>query len=387
MLTWVTVPRVLVDLLSYTGTKGGMETYTRELYRALGRQLDHFEYVGFVSREGSKLDLSWFPGQIVESGISGENRFAWAWGELTQVARAARRQRADLVHAPATLGPRRTLMPTVVTMHDMLYWSHPEYMSTPLYTAPVKWMERVAARNATRVITISPESADEIAKYLHVDRGRLDVIPLAGSTPTGVDRTRAGTEGPMILAMGNRRPHKNWEALIRAVALLDPADRPRIVITGGRGDDPLAPLVSQLGVEADVELRGWVSDDEVRDLYSTATALAIPSYAEGFSLPALEAMAAGIPVLLSDIRVHRFVGGDAPLYFAPDDHEALSVLIHAISTNADLHEKSATAGPQRAAQFTWDRTAAQTRESFERALRSSPGHATPRRVPRPRSTG
>src|SRR5215207_4360537 len=160
------MPRVLVDLLSYTGTKGGMETYTRDLYRALGRLDDDFEYVGFVSREGAALDLTWFPGRIRESGISGENRFVWAWGELTRVARAAEQEAVDLVHSPATLGPRRTRMPTVVTMHDMLYWSHPEHMSTPLYTAPVKWMEKVAARNAARVITISPDSAAEIAKYL-----------------------------------------------------------------------------------------------------------------------------------------------------------------------------------------------------------------------------
>ena len=68
--------------------------------------------------------------------------------------------------------------------------------------------------------------------------------------------------------------------------------------------------VTELRVGEWVELRGWVDDDEVSHLYSTATALAIPSLAEGFSLPALEAMSAGVPVLLSDIDVHRYVGGD-----------------------------------------------------------------------------
>lgn len=362
------MPRVLVDLLSYSGTKGGMETYTRELYRALGELGGDWEYIGYLSREGAQLDRSWFPGRIIESGISGENRFAWALGELTQVARAARRVGADLVHSPATLGPRKTTMPTVVTMHDMLYWSHPEYMSTPLYTAPVKWMERVAARNATRIITISRESADEIVKYLGVDRSRLDVIPLAGSTPTGVDRSLAGSEGPLIIAMGNRRPHKNWGALIHAAALLPPAQRPRIVITGGRGEDPLAPLVTELGLAGTVELRGWVDDQEMRHLYSTASALAIPSYAEGFSLPTLEAMGAGLPVLLSDIRVHRDVGGDAARYFAPDDHAALAALLADVGGDADLRREMSDAGLARAATFTWHRTAVQTRQSFEKAL-------------------
>lgn len=362
------MPRVLVDLLSYTGTKGGMETYTRELYRALGRMHGDYEYIGFASREGATLDLTWFPGRIIESGISGENRFVWAWGELTRVARAAKREAVDLVHSPATLGPRRTAMPAVVTMHDMLYWSHPEYMSTPLYTAPVKWMEKAAARNATRVITISPDSAAEIVKYLGVDDRRLDVIPLAGTPPQGVDRTQAGSEGPLILAMGNRRPHKNWGALIRASSLLPPERRPRIVVTGGRGDDPLAPLVQSLGMDDSVDLRGWVDDAEVRRLYSVATALAIPSFAEGFSLPTLEAMGAGIPVLLSDIGVHRFVGGDAARYFDPADDAALARLLDQIVQDAALRAQLAQAGRARAAEFTWERTARETRESFDRAL-------------------
>jgi glycosyltransferase involved in cell wall biosynthesis len=349
------VPRVLVDLLSYSGTKGGMETYTRELYRALGALGDEYEYVGFLSREGAALDRSWFPGRIIESGISGENRFQWAWGELTQVARAADRVRADLVHSPATLGPRKTTMPTVVTMHDMLYWSHP-------------WMEKVAARNATRIVTISPTSADEIVKYLGVERGRLDVVPLAGTTPEGVDRSLAGTDGPLILAMGNRRPHKNWGSLIRALTHIPEAKRPRVVITGGRGEDPLQADVDETGMAEWVDLRGWVDDAEVRRLYSTATALAIPSLAEGFSLPSLEAMAAGVPVLLSDIDVHRFVAGDAARYFEPADDRSLAEAMIAVTTDAGLRQRMSAAGVARAAEFTWQRTARETRASFDAAL-------------------
>lgn len=362
------MPRVLVDLLSYTGTKGGMETYTRELYRALGRIPDEWEYVGFVSREGAELDLSWFPGRIIESGISGENRFVWAWGELVQVARAARRERADLVHAPATLGPRRSTMPTVVTMHDMLYWSHPELMTTPLYTAPVKWMEKQTATNASHIITISPTSQREISRYLHVPADKVSVIPLAGQAPTGVDRSLAGSGGPLIIAMGNRRPHKNWGALIRAAALLPAAARPRIVITGGRGDDPLRSVVADYDMSDWVELRGWVDDDEVAHLYSVASALAIPSFAEGFSLPTLEAMGAGLPALLSDIEVHRYVGGAAARYFDPESDSALARLLEEVLSEPATLTAMSSAGRARAAEFTWERTAKETRAVFERRL-------------------
>ncbi|VXB13296.1 Mannosylfructose-phosphate synthase [Microbacterium sp. 8M] len=348
-----------------------METYTRELYRALGAMPGDWEYIGYVSKEGADLDLSWFPGRIGESGISGENRFIWAWGELSQVARAARREKVDLVHSPATLGPRRTAMPTVVTMHDMLYWSHPELMTTPLYTAPVKWMERKAAANAARVVTISPTSQREINKYLGVPSDRIDVIPLAGEAPKNVDRRLAGSEGPLILAMGNRRPHKNWGALIRAAALIPALQRPRIVITGGRGDDPLAPLVQSLGMGEWVELKGWIDDAEVARLYSVATALAIPSFAEGFSLPTLEAMEAGLPALLSDIEVHRYVGGDAARYFDPSDDQALAGLLTEVCTDPGLVADMTEAGLARAREFTWARTARDTRAVFEEALLTS----------------
>ncbi|KDA06689.1 hypothetical protein DC31_09590 [Microbacterium sp. CH12i] len=129
--------RIFVDLLSLTGTKGGMETYARELYMQLGQLAPEHEYVGYFSKEGWDLDRSWFPGETIQSGISGENRFAWAWGEL-RCGAAAARTGADLLHSPMTLGPARTRMPAVISMHDMLYWSHPQYMSTPLYTWPVK---------------------------------------------------------------------------------------------------------------------------------------------------------------------------------------------------------------------------------------------------------
>ena len=103
----------------------------------------------------------------------------------------------------------------------------------------------------------------------------------------------------------------------------------------------LGPLVEELGVGQWVELRGWVSDEEVAHLYSTATALAIPSLAEGFSLPTLEAMGAGVPVLLSDIDVHRYVGGDAARFFPTQDIPALAKVIDEVVSDADLQAKMA----------------------------------------------
>lgn len=365
------MPLLAVDLLSFTGTKGGMETYTRELYRAIGRHASEFDLVGLVSRQAAESDLSWFPGEIVATGISGENRFAWAAGELWRVASLARRHGADIMHSPATLGPARSSVPLVVTIHDLLYWSHPELMSTPFYTAPVKWMERRVAKAASRIITISEVSKAEIVKYLGSAPETIDVIPLAASAPWTESRA-PDTERPFILATGNRRPHKNYEGLIRALALVEEQHRPRLIITGSHGaEDPLLPVVTELGLQDHVELRGWLSPEQLGELYRTATALAVPSFAEGFSLPPLEAMSSGVPVLVSDIDVHREVCGDAALYVDPHDLASIAGGLRTLTTDRSVGADLTARGHTRAATFTWDTTARRTLDAFRSTLAAS----------------
>lgn len=371
-------PLVLVDMLSYTGTKGGMETYTRELYRQFSSMETGFDFVALASKEGGQLDLSWFPGEVVRSRISGENRFVWALGELVASSYVASRRRADLVHCPATLGPAWTAMPAVLTIHDMLYWSHPEFMVTPFYTRPVMWMERRGAANATRLITDSDVSAGEIMRFLDYPRDRLHVVPLAATAVPQGDRPVEPPRENLVVASGQRRPYKNWGALIRALALVDTDIRPRLVITGGRGEDPLRAVVEETRMGDWVDLRGWVDDEELADLYSRARAMAMPTLAEGFGLPVLEAMSAGLPVLASDIPVLREVGGDAALWFDPHYPASIARALTVVATEPDRLVQLAAQGRRQAAQFTWERVAIATLEVFRAAL-DSPRRRTRRR--------
>ncbi len=361
-------PRLLVDLLSYTGTKGGMETYTQQLYRTFGEMDTGLEIVGLASKEGGRRDLSWFPGEVIRSRISGENRFVWAAGELLATGWVAGRRGADLLHSPATLGPWRTQMPAVLTIHDTLYWSHPELMSTPLYTGPVKWMETRAARNAAHVITDSEAAAVDIRKYLHVPDDRLHVVPLA-ATPVPARASDGRPTGEvLLLASGQRRPHKNWEGLIEAIALLPAPERPRLVITGGRGDDPLRAVVERLGVADTVELRGWVDEDELAALYRAATAMVLPSFVEGFGLPVLEALQAGVPVLCSDIAAHREIAGEAAVWFDPHDVASIAAAVRVAVTDPSRMARLRVEGRERARLFSWQRVADSTLEVFRTAL-------------------
>jgi len=363
------VTRVLVDLLFVTGRKGGMESYVRELYPRLGALRPEFEFIGLASTELVDTGAPWFPGELVASGRSGEDRISWARGELLDVSRHATRLGADLVHAPANLGPVRSGTPVVLTVHDLLPFRHPEFVPGP-YSPVLRWMIRGAARASRRLLTVSESTADDLVALLGIDRERIDVVPLAGgaSADDGGIPARAARSDDLVLAIGNRMPHKNFVAILEAVALLPADRRPRVVVTGSHDDDPLAPEVRRLGLEDRVELAGWVAPDELERLYADAALFAFPTRFEGFGLPLIEAMARGVPVVASDLPVLREVGGDAARWFDPDDAAALARAIDELLADPAERERMSRAGLERSARFSWARTAHGTLASFERAI-------------------
>lgn len=362
------MPRILVDLLFYTGSKGGMESYVRNLYREMGSVSGPLDFVGLVPREARDLDLGWFPGDLVSAPISGDSRISWARGELTVVPRAARRIGADLIHAPANLGPFRSSVPVVLTVHDLLPFVHPEWVPGP-YSPVLRGLISGAARSAKRILTVSRHSADDLEQILGIGAERVDVVPLAGR-PGAAGVTGGPRADDLILCLGNRMPHKNFDTLLSAVARIPEAERPRVVITGSHGDDPLAPLVERLGIGSSTSLLGWVDDAEIERLYAQASAVVVPSLFEGFGLPVLEAMSRGCPVISSDLPVLREVGGDAPVYVDALDADSLAASIRSVLGDPAERRARSKAGLERAAGFSWTATARSTTASFQRALES-----------------
>lgn len=371
------MPRVLVDLLFYTGSKGGMESYVERLYAALpaGTGLD---FTALVSREAEALDLSWFPGDVVHSGVSGENRMRWAAGELLSVTRAAATAGAGLIHAPANVGPARSRIPLVLTVHDLLPFVHPEWVPGRR-SAAIRWLIRRASHAASRVITVSDASARDIVSELGVPADRIDVIPLAGgarsrpaSGPVPAPAEEPAGARPTVLLIGNRMPHKNGETLLRAVAALPEQTRPRVAITGGSSTgDPLRALSDRLGIAAWTDFVGWVSPAELDGLFEQSAVVAVPSRFEGFGLPVLEAMSRGRAVLSSDLPVLREVASDAARYVPADDPAAWARELGALLEDAEAREALAARGRRRAADFSWEMTANRTAEVFQRVLKSA----------------
>jgi glycosyltransferase involved in cell wall biosynthesis len=359
--------RVLVDLLFHSGNRGGMESYVQNLYAEFGGS--ELEFVALASKDLARAGAPWFPGAVIESRgiesrLAGGSRVSWVLGELSAVGTAARKIGADLIHSPANIGPWSAPVPIVLTVHDLLPFRRPDFVPGA-YGPVLRTLVRRAASAAARIITISEQSAADIRDVL-APGAEIDVIPLAG----GGAHPDAGSEREhdLLLALGNRMPHKNFIALLGAIAVIPESLRPRLVITGGGSNDPLTAEVARLGLGRWVELTGWLSTDQIETLYSRATAVVIPSLFEGFGLPILEGMARGCPVICSDLPVLREVAGDAAVYFDPMRTESIAATIsRTLSDRARLADL-ATLGRARSARYSWARTAASTLESFQRAL-------------------
>lgn len=359
--------RVAVDLVYFTGRKGGTETYARSLYAAIGRTHPNVELVGLLNTEMRHAATDWFPGETVTLPVSGENRVAWALAENTLVPAVAWWARADVLHCPANFGPALSRTPVVLTVHDLLGFRFPELVPNG-GARGVQILTRTSVRGARTILTDSEASAADLRAHLPMPPDRVEVVPLAATAQPGVAAGRGDTGGrPFLLSNGNRLPHKNFETLLRALAALPTAIRPRLVVPGSHGDDPLAPLVTNLGLRDDVELLGWVDEDKLDALYRDAAAYVLPSRFEGFGLPVLEAMTRGCPVVCSDIPVLREVGGNAALYADTRDSDALAAVIHRVLADSSLRERLRAAGLEQAGRFSWEQVADSTVAVLTRA--------------------
>jgi glycosyltransferase involved in cell wall biosynthesis len=369
----MTPVRVAVDLMYFTGRRGGTETYAREMYRVMPEVAPDLEFIGLVNSTIDAGALAWFPGRLVRLPLSGA-QLPWAVAELLLVSPVARHLDADVLHCPANFGPWSRTVPTVATIHDLLAFRHPELIGRR--AAVINLLSRAVARAATRIVTDSTASADDIRRFLRVLDDRIDVIPLAGSA-TGEPADRADLPGglgtttrPIVLSTGNRLPHKNFESLVRAWDRLPSGDRPLLVITGSGPDDPLAPLVADLGLTDDVVLLGWVERNELEALYRFASLYVVPSLFEGFGLPVLDAMQRGCPVLASDIPVLREVGGDAAVYVDSRSPSDLATAVQDLLGDSARLDAIRSAGRRRATEFDWRHVAERTAASFRTAARA-----------------
>lgn len=374
--------RVALNLVFLVpGETGGMEVYARELLPRLAA-LDGVEPVAIVNRvAAADRGAPW--STIVRSVVApvdARDRKQWVWGEQRHVPRLARAQGADLVHSLASTGPARWAggPPRVTTVHDLHYAVAPD-AHFGLRGLGMRVLVPTAVRASRRVIAVSQSTKDDVVRLLRTPPERIDVVHAAAApppadapaTPAAELRARLALgDRPLLLSLAAKRPHKNVEGLIDALAGIPAERRPVLVVPGyaTEHEPALRERAAAAGVADAVVFPGWLPAADVEGLWRTCTAHVFPSFYEGFGLPVLEAMARGVPGACSDRASMPEVAGDAALLFDPADPSTIRAAIERLLGDAELRERLRGAGLERAAAFSWERAARETTDVYERAL-------------------
>ena len=307
---------------------------------------------------------------------------------------AALRGSVDVLHVTYNAPPVASC-PVVVTIHDISFEHYPEFFSPRDY-AILKTLVPFSARRAARVITVSQHAKREIVQRYGIDPQRVAVTyeaaaeqfqPVTDPAALQAVRHKYGiADGPFLLALGNLQPRKNIGRLVEAFARgmgngewgvgsgewglgageSPSTDSPSSVLSlviAGKAlwrESEIFATVQQAGLEDRVAFPGYVDDADLPALYSAATAFVYPSLYEGFGLPPLEAMACGTPVVCSDAASLPEVVGDAAISIDPLRVESLARGLQDVLGSAGLRDDLRARGLRRAAQFSWDRCAAET---------------------------
>lgn len=292
----------------------------------------------------------------------------WRLGGRPYIERVA--GPVDLIHATGLFLPS-TRRPLVLTVHDLAALRHAELLPERHVRQQRALIRRLPT--AAAVVAVSRATAQDVVE-LGVAAERVVVAPLGVSPlpdPAPLPPARR-PPGQYLLTVGETAPRKDYPVLIRALARLRLDLELIMVGPPGRDEEPIQRLAEELGVAQRLRRLGAVSDQELAGLYRGALALCFPSIAEGFGLPVLEAMATGVPALVSDLPVMREVAGPAAVYVEPGDVAGWAEAIETIVGSPTLREDLGEAGRARAGEFTWERTASATLEAYELAL----GNAT-----------
>ncbi len=303
--------------------------------------------------------------------------------ELLTIPRRLRKLGVDLYHSPHYVLPLRCPSPAVVTIHDCIHLRFPEYLPNRLAHSYAKYMIGHAVRTAARVLTVSEASRDDILYFFpKTDPARLDVVPnaideafLVVPSEGELERVRERYQirGRFVLYVGNIKPHKNLDRLVKAFAIVKrrPGNRDlKFVVIGeeAAGYASLRRAVETAGVRQDVRFFGFVPDPTLAALYRLSEVFAFPSLYEGFGLPPLEAMACGAPVVTSRISSLPEVVGDAAVLVDPRNVEEIAHGIIRVLEDSTLRQTLVARGAERVRRFSWDRSVRAIRRTYLLAL-------------------
>jgi glycosyltransferase involved in cell wall biosynthesis len=287
------------------------------------------------------------------------NPDAQRWGKVQRVVdqqwRAARAARgADLVH----LGDYRPLgfsrVPFVITVHDLSFLDRPDWYPRAVALYKRAMFRAALAKRPAAVVCVSEHTRARFAAHARrYPAGRVRVIhPGLEPAPPGEN-----TDGGYLLTVGAIEPRRNHLTLLAAFERARAAGLDLRWVIVGRDHYRGQEILERLQAAPGVELRGFVSDDELEGLYRGARMVALPSHLEGFGYVPLEAMARGVPAVVATGSALDETAGDAALRVAPDDVAGWADALQRLDADDALRADLIARGRERAASFTWERSA------------------------------
>jgi glycosyltransferase involved in cell wall biosynthesis len=343
----------------------GNEVYVRSLlgaFAAIDRESEFLAYVSGPEGE-SKVPRRFQTRQIAA------NPFLRLGFDLS---RNLRQDKPDLLHVQYT-SPLFCPVPTVVSVHDVSFLEHPEYFKKSRAMQLGITVAR-SVKRASRIITGSEFARDSIVRAYQLPPEKIVVVPDAASPSfRSVNRdaavrkvmSRFRFKGKYVLSVGDLQPRKNHIGLIKAFARLI-KDQPQLkhdLVFAGKDTwfgNRVREAARESGVEDRIHFLGFVTDEDLLLLYNACECFVFPSFYEGFGIPVLEAMACGRAVICSNASSIPEVANGAALLFDPENSDEMVRALADVLRNSDLRARMERLGVQRAAQFTWQKTAEMT---------------------------
>lgn len=319
------------------------------------------EYVLFTGDDQAEEWRKYSNVTLVTSPLKiGGNLRNHFWEQFV-LPRLAKKHKIDILHSPANMAPLFYSGASVVHIHDLCFVVNPQWYSYTFHTAYNIAIPRLA-KKATRVVTNSNNSRNDLLQFYNVDASKVRLIYWAVDQTFGQKEISAEfiPESDYILYVGSLEPRKNIGNLIEAFERMrrrNPDLKTKLVLIGGE-----SPLFADVRVQIktyhqDVVFKGFVSDEELRAYYRQAQAVAYPSLYEGFGLPPLEAMASGAPVVTSNTSSLPEVVGNAALMVSPYDCDQLADTLALIVRDPLLRREMRARGYEQVKKFNWYRVA------------------------------